>query len=178
MTEIQIQIDHRVQSPVGTITLAVRGESLCALDFMDESAMRDRLERRFGAVRFVDADDPAGHTGRLRAYFGGQLDALDDIEVDAGGTDFQRRVWRALRDVGVGETRSYKEIAEVVGKPGASRAVGMANHRNPVALVIPCHRVVNADRKLGGYAGGLDAKLWLLEHEGALLDYSSRNLTL
>jgi methylated-DNA-[protein]-cysteine S-methyltransferase len=175
MTEIQID---RIESPVGTISLAVREDALCALDFTDESAMRARLEQRFGDVRFVEADDPAGFTSRLRAYFDGRLDALDGAAVDAGGTEFQQRVWQALRDVRVGETRSYKEIAEAVGNPGASRAVGMANHRNPIALVIPCHRVVNADQKLGGYAGGLDAKLWLLEHEGALLGYSSLSRTL
>jgi methylated-DNA-[protein]-cysteine S-methyltransferase len=163
-----LQIDH-LESPVGTVTIAVHDDTLCALDFVDEAAMRARLEQRFDDVHFVDCEDPAGLTTRLRAYFGGRLDALDDVPVDPGGTPFQRRVWKALQDVPCGETRSYRDIAEAIGNDGAVRAVGSANGRNPIGIVIPCHRVVNADNRLGGYAGGLDNKRWLLQHEGVLL---------
>jgi methylated-DNA-[protein]-cysteine S-methyltransferase len=84
------------------------------------------------------------------------------------GTTFQRRVWGALSAIPFGETRSYGEIAAAIGEPGASRAVGMANNRNPIAIVIPCHRVIGADGSLTGYGGGMDRKRWLLTHEGVL----------
>ena len=129
----------------------------------------DRVARRFDGARLVESRDPAGMRTRLSAYFDGELDAIAEIPVAPGGTPFQQRVWKALREVPCGQTRSYRDIAEAIGQPGAMRAVGTANGRNPVGIVIPCHRVVNADSKLGGYAGGLDNKRWLLRHEGALL---------
>ena len=103
----------------------------------------------------------------MSAYLNGRLDALDDIPVDTAGTSFQRRVWDALRSIPVGETRSYTAIAAGIGRPDAPRAVGSANGRNPVALIVPCHRVIAADGRLAGYAGGLERKRWLLAHEGA-----------
>ncbi len=174
MTELRID---QLESPVGTITLVAHGETLCALDFFgpagtrefDPAGMRERLATRFETPRFTEADDPARLTSRLRAYFAGRLDALDDIAVDPGGTPFQQQVWKALCDIPCGQTRSYRDVAEAIGNPNATRAVGTANSRNPIGIVIPCHRVVNADNKLGGYAGGLDNKRWLLTHEGALL---------
>jgi methylated-DNA-[protein]-cysteine S-methyltransferase len=166
MTELKI--DH-VESPIGTLAIAVCGDTLCALDFVDEDEMLARLVARFGAPRFVEAHDPAGHATRLRDYFAGRLDALDDIAVDAGGTPFQRRVWKALRDVPCGQTRSYRDVARAIGSERAVRAVGAANGRNPIGIVIPCHRIVSSDDSLGGYAGGLAKKRWLLEHEGALV---------
>jgi methylated-DNA-[protein]-cysteine S-methyltransferase len=166
MTELRI--DH-IESPIGILAIAVHGDTLCALDFADEDAMRARLVERFGAPRFVAAEDPAGHATRLRDYFDGRLDALDPIAVDPGGTPFQRRVWKALRDVPCGQTRSYGDVARAIGSERAVRAVGAANGRNPIGIVIPCHRVVSSDDRLGGYAGGLARKRWLLEHEGALL---------
>jgi len=174
MTELHID---RVESPLGTVTIAVHGDTLVALDFVDEDAMRERLRQRFEGARFVETRDPAGCATRLQAYFDGRLDALDDIPVDPGGTPFQRRVWKALREVPCGQTRSYRDVAEAVGSPGAVRAVGQANGRNPIGIAIPCHRIVNADQRLGGYAGGLDNKRWLLQHEGAR-PQSSRSRTL
>ena len=162
-----LRID-RVESPIGTLTFVTRDGSLCALDFTDrEARLRERLRRRFGPDATPrPARDPGGHAARLRDYLAGDLDALADAPVDPGGTPFQEQVWRALRDVPSGTTRSYAEIAAAIGRPGAARAVGTANGRNPVALVIPCHRIVTADRSLGGYAGGLERKRWLLRHEG------------
>ena len=110
-----------------------------------------------------------GFAARLRAYFGGDVQALETLPVNPPGTPFQQEVWRELRRVGPGSTVSYGELAKRVQRPDASRAVGMANARNPVALVIPCHRVIGSNGKLTGYAYGLDAKRWLLRHEGALL---------
>lgn len=159
----------RYPSPIGTIAIVVRDGRLCALGFGEkEQAQRDSLERRFGSLRVREARDPAGIVSALRAYFNGRLRALDRIEVDPGGTPFQSRVWHELRTVPAGRTVSYGDLAEAIGEPHAARAVGGANHRNPIALVIPCHRVIGRDHRLVGYAGGLDRKRWLLDHEGAL----------
>jgi methylated-DNA-[protein]-cysteine S-methyltransferase len=91
--------------------------------------------------------------------------AIDTLRVQATGSAFQQRVWDALREIPVGATVSYVHLARTVGAPNASRAVGRANATNPVAVVVPCHRVVRADGALGGYGGGLDRKRWLLQHE-------------
>jgi methylated-DNA-[protein]-cysteine S-methyltransferase len=101
---------------------------------------------------------------QLDAYFAGELTEFD-LELDLDGTAFNRQVWTALRDIPYGETRSYGDIARVIGSPGASRAVGAANGRNPIAIVIPCHRVIGASGALTGYGGGLDRKRQLLELE-------------
>jgi methylated-DNA-[protein]-cysteine S-methyltransferase len=93
--------------------------------------------------------------------------ALDGLTVTTGGTDFQRSVWKALRAIPAGETRTYGQLAAAIGSPKAVRAVGLANGRNPVALIVPCHRVIGANGTLTGYAGGLERKRWLLQHEGA-----------
>jgi methylated-DNA-[protein]-cysteine S-methyltransferase len=103
---------------------------------------------------------------QLHAYFAGVLTDFE-IPMDMRGTDFQRRVWAELCEIPYGETISYGELARRVGNPQASRAVGLANGRNPVAIVVPCHRVIGADGSLTGYGGGLGRKVWLLEHEAA-----------
>ena len=100
-------------------------------------------------------------------YFAGAADALAALPVDPHGSAFQRRVWRALREIPLGATASYGEIARKVGSPAAARAVGDANRRNPIAIAIPCHRVIGGDGRLVGYAGGLERKRWLLAHEAA-----------
>jgi methylated-DNA-[protein]-cysteine S-methyltransferase len=117
-----------------------------------------------------EPDDRSGLTARLRAYFDGDLDALADVDVDLRGTAFQRDVWTALRAIPPGETVSYRDIAEAVGRPDATRAVGNAVGSNPVAIVVPCHRVIRTSGGLGGFGGGLDRKRWLLAHEGARRD--------
>jgi len=158
----------KLRSPIGTLVLAARDGALCALEFDERWARRRaRLGRRFGVVELRPAADPAGASVRLAAYFAGDLHALDDLAVDAGGTPFQRRVWAALRAIPPGETISYQTLARRVGAPAAVRAVGAANGANPIALVVPCHRVIGADGGLTGYAGGLERKRWLLAHEHA-----------
>ena len=140
------------------------------LDFDGNDDRIDTLLRRYqGDHVRIDCDNPAGHSARIERYFQGELDALDAIEVETGGTAFQRQVWAALRTIPVGTTATYGAIASAVGRPTASRAVGMTNGANPVGIVLPCHRVVGANGTLTGYAGGLDRKQWLLRHEGALL---------
>ena len=110
----------------------------------------------------------------LTAYFDGDVDALDNIAVEPdSGTSFQRDVWKRLREIPAGSTISYGELARRVGRPSASRAVGMANAANPVTLIVPCHRVVRSGGALGGYAYGPDYKRWLLDHESKLLAVST-----
>jgi len=109
--------------------------------------------------------DAAGVRNRLTAYFDGEVDALDDIDVAPDGTLFKQLVWKALREIRAGETVSYGELAARVGAPGAARAVGTANATNPICLIIPCHRVIRAGGELGGYGFGVDRKRWLLAHE-------------
>ncbi len=154
-------------TPIGTIRLAVASGRLCALEFAERWPRRLAwLARQLGPMGTRPAADPAGVVSALAAYFGGCLDALDDVPLEMVGTAFQRRVWSALRSVPAGRTVSYGELARSVCGPAAARAVGAANGANPIAIVVPCHRVVGADGTLTGYAGGLERKRWLLAHEG------------
>ena len=158
-------------SPIGPILLLAEGEALVALEFTDRSNrvsdVRARLARALGDFTDREARDPAGAVTRLGRYFAGDLAALDEQPVKLHGTAFQRRVWEALRAIPAGETRGYGELALAIGAPKASRAVGAANGSNPVAIVVPCHRVIAADGSLHGYGGGLERKRWLLAHERA-----------
>jgi methylated-DNA-[protein]-cysteine S-methyltransferase len=157
----------RVVSPVVVIDLFVGDGTLWALGFAGQTPeLRARLRAR-GASFDGDPARAAPIATRVRAYLDGDLDALDDVAVEPGGTPFQRRVWRALREIPVGQTRSYAELARAIGQPSAVRAVARANARNPISLVIPCHRVIGADGALCGYAGGVERKRWLLEHEAS-----------
>jgi len=125
----------------------------------------------------VQRDDFGVHDV-LEAYFAGEVGALDTLTVETRGTPFQQEVWAQLRKIPVGSTISYGELARRVGRPNAQRAVGMANASNPVALIVPCHRVIRTGGALGGYAFGLDYKQWLLAHESpklSLLDGDGRH---
>lgn len=164
---IQLELD-RIPSPIGEIVIVVDDGQLCALDFSDYADRMERLLRqRYPSYTLVPTVDPSGVSAALAAYLQGELDRLDTLAVKLTGTPFQQEVWRALRTVPPGTTRSYGEIAAQLGRPAAARAVGLANSQNPVAIVVPCHRVVGANAALTGYAGGLTRKQWLLQHEGA-----------
>lgn len=166
-----------VASPIGLIRAVVGADGLCDLDFADRWDIKlGRLERRFGRVELAKVADAGGVASRLHAYFDGVLDALDTLPVDPGGTAFQRKVWSALRTIPAGKTTSYGALAAQVGGGGGARPVGAANGRNPIAIVIPCHRVIGADGSLTGYAGGLARKRWLLVHERALPEAEQLNL--
>ena len=128
------------------------------------------------AVVPVEARDPGGVATAFRRYLSGDLDVLDAIEVDGPGTPFQRRVWAELRKIPVGTAISYGELARRMGDPNASRAVAGANGANPIAVVVPCHRVVAASGDLWGYGGGLHRKRWLLAHEGVPLTPDGRRV--
>ena len=170
---MKLLLDH-VTSPIGTLLLVSDSESLCALDFRGfDERMQRHMRRRFGDdTQFAETEDPQGFSTQMRAYFDGDLGAINDIPVSTGGTAFQQLVWAALRDIPTGTTETYGQLAARLGKPMASRAVGLANGRNPVAIVVPCHRVIGANGALTGYGGGLDRKRWLLKHERATPDAS------
>jgi methylated-DNA-[protein]-cysteine S-methyltransferase len=165
-----------LDSPIGPVHVVTDGRALCALELGPrEARLLPLLRTRFGTdLALREADDPLGLAGRVRAWFAGDLAALDGAPVDGGGTPFQRRVWAALRLIPPGETTTYGALAAALGVPGGARAVGLANGRNPVAIAVPCHRVIGADGRLTGYAGGLDRKRWLLEHERAACLRSAR----
>ncbi len=164
-----------VASPIGDILVVADGTALVALEFAAvEGRMRRALRARYGGLELVPARDPLGACSRLRAYFAGDIRALDDVPADGGGTPFQRRVWSALRRIPAGTTMSYGALARRLRMPTATRAVGHANGQNPISIVVPCHRVIGSDGTLTGYGGGLDRKRWLLEHEGVRLSRKGR----
>jgi methylated-DNA-[protein]-cysteine S-methyltransferase len=156
-------------SPIGRILFATNEEAVCSLDFTGyESRMMNLLGRRYGAVEFQRASDPLELKRALERYFAGDLHVFDATPVATGGSAFQELVWKALRTIPAGETWSYGKLARELNRPQAARAVGHANSLNPVAIIVPCHRVIGASAALTGYAGGLERKQWLLQHEGSL----------
>ncbi len=158
----------RVDSPIGPLTIGARGGRVCILHFGDrERPVRETLARWYPGEAAARDRDPAGAASALRAYFAGDLAALDSVAVELNGTEFQRRVWETLRSVRAGTTASYSDIARAIGVPAAVRAVGAANGANPVAIIVPCHRIIGANGSLTGYGGGLSRKRWLLRHETA-----------
>ena len=159
-----------IPSPVGPLTCVVRGDTLAILE-MEENV--DRVRACLSRMRIDPADldraaTPSDVARRIGAYFEGDLGALDAIDVVAHGTPFEQRVYAELRKIPCGEVISYTELARRAGRPEAVRAAGATNAKNPIAIVVPCHRVIGADGSLTGYAGGLERKRWLLAHEGAL----------
>lgn len=151
---------------IGPIHMVADGKVLLAMEFGDvEHRLMPMLRARYGAEIALDQDDLGEIAAAVRAYFAGDLHALDAVDVDGGGTDFQRQAWQALRAIPPGETRTYGQMAALLGRPNAARAVGMANALNPISLVVPCHRLVGSNGALTGYGGGIARKHWLLEHE-------------
>jgi len=148
-------------SPIGDMLLTGDGAALTGVDFLDRTA--DPVGQRDDGA-FAEA------TTQLRAYFGGELTEFN-LELATGGTPFQQRVWSALRAIPYGTTTSYGRLAATLGDVRATRAVGSANGRNPISIIIPCHRVIGADGSLTGYGGGMDRKQWLLALEGRALPF-------
>lgn len=150
-----------IDTPVGVLTLVASGEGLAAILWEDDAPGRVKLP----ATSEVPDHPVLAETAlQLREYFSGER-RIFDLPLDFRGTDFQKRVWAELVKIPYGETRSYGEIARAMGKPGASRAVGAANGKNPISIVAPCHRVVGSNGALTGFAGGLEVKQLLLELE-------------
>jgi methylated-DNA-[protein]-cysteine S-methyltransferase len=153
-----------IDSPIGPLTLVAEQGLLTGL-FMD--AQRHRPGDEVAGPPGDPQEEPfASAAGQLAAYFAGQLTAFD-LPLAPAGTQFQRTVWAALQQIPYGETWSYGQLASKIGSPAAVRAVGLANGRNPIAVVVPCHRVIGADGSLTGYGGGLDRKRFLLDLEAA-----------
>jgi methylated-DNA-[protein]-cysteine S-methyltransferase len=164
---IEIAVIH---SPIGPLTLAAKDGLLCLLHFgAREAPVRATLQRWYPGETIERRRDPGGAATALAKYFSGQFDILETIQVEFNGTPFQQKVWRALRTVRAGHTASYTDIARTIGAPAAVRAVGAANGANPIAVVVPCHRVIGSNGTLTGYGGGLRTKEWLLRHEGCRL---------
>jgi len=156
-----------MDSPVGRLKLVANDEGLAAILWEHDRPRRVRLD--------AEAEDDrhpvlVAAERQLKEYFAG-LRKVFDLRLDPLGTPFQRRVWNALLTIPFGATRSYSEIARQIGSPDAVRAVGAANGRNPIAIVTPCHRVIGSGGGLTGFAGGLEAKAYLLDLEGASLPF-------
>jgi methylated-DNA-[protein]-cysteine S-methyltransferase len=142
---------------IGRISIEENGTSITKLDFISKDVQEDIIEKN-ETVLLKQA------INELNEYLDGNRSSFD-LPLEPKGTEFQKKVWNALKEIPYGETRSYGEIAKIIGNEKASRAVGMANNKNPIAIIVPCHRVIGANGKLVGYAGGLDLKEKLLELE-------------
>lgn len=157
-----------IDSPLGPLTVAERAGRICLVHFGADGPDIDQTFERWhpGEPRVREAVPLARAV--LPRYFGGDLGAIDTVPVELNGTAFQQRVWQALRRIPSGSTISYGTLARRLGEPAAVRAVGAANGANPVAVIVPCHRVIGSDGTLTGYGGGLERKRWLLVHEGVV----------
>jgi methylated-DNA-[protein]-cysteine S-methyltransferase len=155
MSTSKLSVDT-FESPIGKLQLRFDRDGLHAVVFSEHAG----TDARTRSQRYE-------HRDAFARYFDGDLDALSEVPILPVGSAFQTRVWRELRKIPPGRTLSYAQLARRIGNPGASRAVGSANARNPLCIVVPCHRVISADGSLGGFSAGLEAKRWLLRHEGA-----------
>lgn len=160
---------HQMNTPIGELLIVADGDgNLRAVDWKDhETRMLRLLRLHYGKVGFQlgETSDPGALGSGIKAYFAGDLKAIDRLPVKTAGTPFQRQVWYALRRVPCGQTLSYSKLAQRIGRPAAIRAVGLANGSNPVGIVVPCHRIIGANGSLTGYGGGIERKKWLLAHE-------------
>ena len=153
-----------LETPVGTLTLRASANGLTHVQVDGSKKLPDdKAEPHPDAIVHLDAARRA-----LDEYFTGQRKSFEELTLAPAGTPFQLRVWQELLRIPYGQTTSYGQLARQIGRPTGSRAVGMANGRNPIGVIIPCHRVIGADGSLTGYGGGLPMKEWLLQHEGAL----------
>jgi methylated-DNA-[protein]-cysteine S-methyltransferase len=160
---------ERLNTPTGRmLVLTDDDQHLRAADWEDhEERMRILLRRQYRAIdiRLRESRHESCAKRALDAYFAGEIGAIDDLSTATGGTDFQQQVWAALRQIPSGSAVRYGALATKLGRPAATRAVGLANGANPIVIVNPCHRVIGANASLTGYGGGLERKRWLLLHE-------------
>lgn len=163
---------ERIRTPTGPMLIVADDElRLRAVEWEDHEARMQKLLRRYygaDAIRLREVSRPSAAGCSLQAYFEGDIAALATQPTATNGTDFQHMVWAALRRIPFGQTISYSALAIQIGRPTATRAVGLANGANPISIVVPCHRVIGANSSLTGYGGGLERKRWLLAHERAL----------
>jgi methylated-DNA-[protein]-cysteine S-methyltransferase len=169
MSEVLRLLVDRIDTPIGEMLIVADHDgNLRAADWADHEARMQRFLRlHYGEKGFQleSTRNPNGLADAISGYFAGELDAIDKLPVQTGGTSFQREVWRALREIDCGTTVSYAKLAQRIGRPTAVRAVGLANGSNPIGIVVPCHRVIGSGGSLTGYGGGIERKRWLLEHE-------------
>jgi methylated-DNA-[protein]-cysteine S-methyltransferase len=157
-----------LHSPIGTLHLASSDQGVVFISLSGRKDLLKHLEKRVPDMELEEyISKNKGAIKQLKEYFSGSRKDFD-LPLHLMGTEFQKLVWRQLKRVPFGQTASYKEIAEKIGRPKAMRAVGQANHRNPIPIIIPCHRIIGANGHLVGYGGGLDKKRFLLSHEGVL----------
>ncbi|MGZ5933724.1 MAG: methylated-DNA--[protein]-cysteine S-methyltransferase [Rhizomicrobium sp.] len=158
---------EQIETPVGPLLMIADAVGVMrVLEFHDMTdRWRPLIARRFEGATMTEKAGAFGHAKTLARYFDGDIEAIDDIPAAGQGTEFQLAVWKALRTIPAGTTLSYGALARQIGKPAAVRAVGLANGANPIAIVVPCHRVIGSDGSLTGYGGGLTRKRWLLAHE-------------
>jgi methylated-DNA-[protein]-cysteine S-methyltransferase len=171
MPTLELFLDQ-LDTPIGRLQIVEDGAgNLRAVHFADHrTSLESWLERQYGkrGYRLESANGGLGTARAISRYFAGQLNAIDELPVNAEGTEFQQEVWLELRRIPCGRTISYGQLAKRIGRPAAVRAVGLANGSNPIAVVVPCHRVIGSDGSLTGYGGGMERKAWLLRHEGAM----------
>ena len=148
-----------VPSPIGDLYITARDGAIIGLHMGEPRGGEDTIGKWTRDPRML-----ATARAQLEAYLAGELTEFD-LSLSSGGTPFQQRVWAELRKIPYGETISYVELATRVGNPKAMRAVGAANGRNPIAIIVPCHRVIGADGSMTGFGGGVERKAWLLAHE-------------
>jgi methylated-DNA-[protein]-cysteine S-methyltransferase len=162
----------RLESPLGDMLLVIDAQqNIRALDFADHKTRLYRgLREHYVNAELIDTPAPAEMAHAIARYFAGEFIALDSLPTAAAGTDLQRRVWDALREIPAGTTITYGKLAKQLGfdDPRAAIDIGAANGANPIAIVVPCHRVIASNGDLKGYAWGLHRKRWLLEHEHAM----------
>ena len=154
----------QINSPLGILEIAEENNTIIYIKFIEQ----------FTIIKEDTSYYLSKCIAQLNEYFDGKRNSFD-LKLNPEGTDFQKEVWKELLKIPYGETRTYQQIANAIGDPGASRAVGNANNKNPIPIIIPCHRVLSSDGKLTGYAGGIQRKEWLLNHE---LRYSNAEMQL
>jgi methylated-DNA-[protein]-cysteine S-methyltransferase len=155
-------------TPLGEMTAVILADTLCVLKFSDTPVGIEPFMKHFGIYKKSRKINPLNIRGRIGAYFMGEPNSFKGLKLDTGGTPFQQTVWQGLQKIPPGLTLSYCEFASYIGRPRAQRAVGTANSHNPVAIIIPCHRVIAKNGTLAGYAGGIDRKRQLLTLEATL----------
>lgn len=166
-TEIHV---GTMATPIGPIRIFTDAAGVLAIEFEDQGREGARLLRQLRYTNIRSAPIPAEVRHAIEAYFeDARSEPFGTLRLGPSGTPFQQAVWKVLRAIPAGQTMSYGDVARLIDRPGASRAVGLANGSNPIPLIIPCHRIIGVNRALTGYGSGLHRKSWLLRHEGAAL---------
>ena len=158
------------KSPIGEILIIGDKDQLVLMDFNDcQDRIAKLLKRRFGQYSLLKNPNLLGMQDKLDAYFNKDWESFNRVSLETKGTEFQQTVWQELQRIPIGTTYSYDKLANEIRNPKAVRAVASANANNPIAIIIPCHRVIGKNGSMRGYAGGIDRKVWLLRHEGAII---------